>query len=122
MDRRRDILQATMALRMRTDPWRPRATAKGASDASEPLPMLHQRLLTEWLSAEAKHADVKTTFRLGGYEAGEAATFLLGTMQGFIWRWLRSPISGQRLADETDHILALFFHGVLGARAALNRS
>jgi AcrR family transcriptional regulator len=120
MDRRRDVLQGAMALRLRADPWRPRTTAKGPDAQGEPMPLLHQRLMTEWLSAEAKHADVKTF--LGGYDAGEAASFLLGTMQGFIWRWLRSPIPGQRVADETDHILALFFHGVLGARAALNRS
>ena len=113
MDQRRDVFQAVMALRMRADSWRPR---EGGGPACEPLPMLHVRLLTDWLAAEAKGPDV------GGYEPGEAASFLLGTMQGFIWRWLKSPASGQRLADETDQILALFLHGVMGARAALRRS
>jgi AcrR family transcriptional regulator len=113
MDQRRDVFQAVMALRMRADSWRPR---EGGGPACEPLPMLHVRLLTDWLAAEAKGPDV------GGYDPGEAASFLLGTMQGFIWRWLKSPAAGQRLADETDQILALFLHGVMGARAALRRS
>jgi AcrR family transcriptional regulator len=112
MDQRRDVFQAVMALRMRAEPWRSRPPAE---EAAEPLPMLHWRLLTEWLAAEAKGADV------GGFDPGHAASFLLGTMQGFIWRWLKTPRAGQRLADETDQILALFLHGVLGARAALNR-
>jgi hypothetical protein len=101
-----------MALRMRAEPWRSRPSAE---TAGEPLPMLHWRLLTEWLATEAGGADV------GGFDPGHAASFLLGTMQGFIWRWLKAPTAGQRLADETDQILALFLHGVLGARAALNR-
>jgi AcrR family transcriptional regulator len=114
MEKRRDVFQAVMAMRMRGEhPWRPEGV--GARN-DEPLPVLHWRLLAEWLAAEAKGKDV------GGYDAGEAASFLLGTMQGFIWRWLKATASRQRLADETDHILALFLHGVLGAEAALKRS
>jgi AcrR family transcriptional regulator len=112
MERRRDVFQAVMAMRMRTEPWRPQT----GSQAGEPLPILHARLLKTWLAAEARTADV------GGYDPGEAALFLLGTMQGFIWRWLKAPASGQRLSDETNHILALFLHGVLGAQAALKQS
>jgi len=114
MEKRRDVFQAVMAMRMRGEhPWRPESV--GAQN-DEPLPVLHWRLLAEWLRAEAKGKDV------GGYDAGQAASFLLGTMQGFIWRWLKATASGQRLADETDQILALFLHGVLGAEAALKRS
>ena len=111
MEKRRDVFQAVMAMRLRGEPWRPQADGGG-----EPMPVLHWRLLAEWLAAEAKGKDV------GGQEPGQAASFLLGTMQGFIWRWLKATPARQRLADETDHILALFLHGVLGAEAALKRS
>jgi len=113
MDQQREVFLALMALRMRAQPWHRR---NSAGEECDPLPMLHLRLLTAWLKTEAKGAD------LGGYEPDDAATFLLGTMQGFIWRWLKSPTSRQRLSDETDQILALFLHGVRGAHAALNRS
>ena len=109
MDGRRDVFLAVMALKMRAEAWASRPSRK---DCSEPMPMLHLRLLAEWLTIESTVAD------RGGFDAGEAASFLLGTMQGFIWRWLRDPGADRRLADETDRILALFLHGLLGARTS----
>ena len=105
-DRRRDVLLAFTAMRARGEsmPFR-------AQSEEEQGPWTHLRAMARWIrQAAGKSED------LGGSDPDEAATYLFGVSHGFLLRWL-SAGTRYRLADDTERILDLFFHGVLGARA-----
>ncbi len=106
-DRRRDVFLAFVAMRARGEPV---AFGAGAGDADDPGPRAFLRAWAAWLAQGAADHPAE----LGGCDPDEAASVLLGICHGFLLRWLLSG-SKSRLADDTERILDLFFHGVLGA-------
>jgi AcrR family transcriptional regulator len=112
-DRRRDVFLAFGAMRARGE-----AVAFRARSASPPDlgPRAFVDAMAAWLRQAAERpAD------LGGCDPEEAASVLLGLCHGFLFRWVVNG-SKTRLADDTERILDLFFHGVLGAPAASRRN
>ena len=107
MDRRRDVMVAIFALKTRSETVVDR---QPAGKRHEPLPLAHMRLLTTWLSRWSRPSD------LGGHSATVGASVLFGIVQGFVFPWIKSQAPGHRLSDETDHIVDLFLHGVMGGR------
>lgn len=102
-DRRREIFLAMFALRMRGEA--PEAhTGSNKSACRGPIEYLQR--LGHWM----RRGD------LGGHDPDEAACVLMGIGHGFFLRWITSDV-GEKLADRTEEILDLFFHGVLGSRA-----
>lgn len=108
-DRRRDVFLAFVAMRARGEPV---AFGARAGDADDPGPRAFLRAWAAWLTQGAGDHPAG----LGGCDPDEAASVLLGICHGFLIRWLLSG-SKTRLADDTERILDLFFHGVLGAPA-----
>jgi AcrR family transcriptional regulator len=105
-DRRRDVFLAFFALRARGGGLPP---LRAGADAELP-PIGHMRAMGRWMrQASERPVD------LGGRDPEEAACLLFGICHGFFLRWLLLPGAHGRLADETERILDLFFHGVLGA-------
>jgi AcrR family transcriptional regulator len=111
MDRRRDVMVAIFALKTRSETVVDR---QPSGKRHEPLPLAHMRLLTTWLGRWSGPSD------LVGHSPTMGASVLFGIVQGFVFPWIKSPTPGHRLSDETDHIVDLFLHGVMGARAAAN--
>jgi AcrR family transcriptional regulator len=103
-DRRRDVFLAFIAMR-----------ARGASTPvrtqADLGPAVYLRALGRWLSQAAERAD-----DLGGRDPDQAAALLFGICHAFFLRWILSGPQ-TRMAEETELILDLFFHGVLGAPA-----
>ncbi len=106
-DRRRDVLQAFTAMRARGEAM-PFRTQAGQPPQGPPTFL---RAMADWIGQAAEHTE-----DLGGCDPEEAAALLFGVCHGFLFRWLFAG-SQTRLADETERILDLFFHGVLGAPA-----
>jgi AcrR family transcriptional regulator len=100
-DRRRDVFLAFIAMR-----------ARGDLDIG---PSVYLRAMGRWLRQAAERPE-----DFGGRDPDEAAALLFGICHAFFLRWIFSG-SQNRMADETDRILDLFFHGVLGAPADLRR-
>ena len=112
-DRRRDVFLAFVAMRARGEPV---AFGARAGDADDPGPRGFLRAWAAWLTQGAGDHPAE----LGGCDPDEAASVLLGICHGFLIRWLLGG-SRTRLADDTERILDLFFHGVLGAPAETPR-
>jgi AcrR family transcriptional regulator len=106
-DRRRDVFLAFVAMRERGEPV---AFGTRAGDADDPGPRAFLRAWSAWLAQGAADHPAE----LGGCDPDEAASVLLGLCHGFLLRWLLRG-SSSRLADDSERILDLFFHGVLGA-------
>jgi len=101
-DRRRDVFLAFIAMRARGAP-----VPVGAQ--AEIGPTVYLRAMGRWLRQAVDGAG-----DLGGRDPDEAAALLFGICHAFFLRWIFSG-SQNRMADETERILDLFFHGVLGA-------
>ncbi len=108
-DRRRDVFLAFLAMRQRGETV---AFGGRAGDAEERGPGAFLLAWSAWLARGAGDQPEQ----LGGCDPDEAASVLLGICHGFVLRWLLGG-SKTRLADDTERILDLFFHGVLGAPA-----
>jgi AcrR family transcriptional regulator len=108
-DRRRDVFVAFGAMRARGE-----AVAFRARSAA---PDLGPRAFLDAMAAWLRQAAADRPSELGACDPEEAASVLLGLCHGFLLRWVVNG-SKSRLADDTERILELFFHGVLGAPAA----
>ena len=104
-DRRRDVLLAFIAMRARGESMAFRAQAAEQDQG----PWTHLRAMSRWIRQAAERSE-----DLRGCDPDEAAAFLFGVCHGFLLRWLFAG-SRSQLADDTERILDLFFHGVLGA-------
>jgi len=107
-NRRRDVFLVFVALRAGGDAMPCRGQA-GHAPIMDTGPRGHISAMARWLRQAAEKPD-----DLGGCPPEEAAYFLFGICHGFLLRWLQGGSAG-RLADETERILDLFFHGVRGA-------
>ncbi|HWM84342.1 MAG TPA: helix-turn-helix domain-containing protein, partial [Kofleriaceae bacterium] len=103
-DHRRDVFLAFVAMRARGEAVPFGARAESADDEG---PRGYLRAMAGWLRQAAERPD-----DLGSCDPDEAASVLLGMCHGFLLRWVLSG-SQTRLADDTERILDLFFHGVL---------
>jgi AcrR family transcriptional regulator len=108
-DRRRDVFVVFCAMRARGEAvaFRPRSAP----------PDLGPRAFLDAMAAWLRQAAADRPTELGACDPEEAASVLLGLCHGFLLRWVVNG-SKTRLADDTERILELFFHGVLGAPAA----
>jgi AcrR family transcriptional regulator len=109
-DRRREMLLAVFALHAR---------GEGKNEGPSSDPAEHMRIVHAWFVREARPAD------LGGLSHDEAAAVYNGIVHGYFMRWIfggAGPTGAGRLADQTDRILEIFFHGVLGPAPAPRRS
>jgi AcrR family transcriptional regulator len=111
-DRRRDVFLAFFAMRAGGA-----TLAMRSQEAQAELPPIaHLQAVARWMrQAGDRPADY------GGLDPDEAACLLFGICHGFFLRWLLHPGSHGRLADDTERILDLFFHGVIGAPAEAPR-
>jgi AcrR family transcriptional regulator len=97
-DRRRDLFLALFSLHTHGEPIGP----------PHGPPTGYIAGLRAWFEREPGPGD------LGGCSPDEATCFFLGIAKGFFMRWLLAG-DGSRLADQTDRVADLFFHGVAGS-------
>ncbi len=114
-DRRRELLLALMALRMRGFGL-PCSPGSGPEPAPPPRWDVYTPRVAEWLRLAGRRAP-----ELAGQDRDEAACVLVGIMHGFFLRWLAvnpgDTNPGGRLAEQTDRIVDYFLHGIQGGAA-----